>query len=44
MSIPNPQALLLPVLKVLADGNEHGVEEIRERMKNEFGITWRLVL
>jgi len=39
MSIPDPQTLLLPVLKVLADGTEHNVEEIRERMKNQFGVT-----
>ncbi len=39
MPIPSPQTLLLPVLKVLADGAEHAVEEIRERMKNQFGIT-----
>jgi restriction system protein len=39
MSIPDPQTLLLPVLKVLADGTEHRVEEIREHMKNQFGVT-----
>lgn len=39
MSIPDPQTLLLPVLKVLADGNEHRVEEIRECMRTQFGIT-----
>lgn len=39
MSIPDPQTLLLPVLKVLADGAEHKVEEIRERMKNQFDVT-----
>ena len=39
MSIPDPQTLLLPVLRVLADGAEHEVEEIREHMKNQFGVT-----
>jgi len=39
MPIPDPQTLLLPVLKVLADGAEHKVEEIREHMKNQFNIT-----
>jgi restriction system protein len=39
MPIPDPQTLLLPVLKVLADGAEHTVEEIRERMKNQFNVT-----
>ena len=39
MSIPDLQTLLLPVLKVLADGKEHRVEEIREQMKNQFGVS-----
>jgi restriction endonuclease Mrr len=39
MPIPSPQILLLPVLKVLADGTGHQVEEIRERMKSQFGVT-----
>jgi restriction system protein len=38
MSIPDPQTLLLPVLKILADGAEHEVEEIRERLKNQFSV------
>lgn len=42
MPIPDPQTLLLPVLKVLADGAEHQVEEIRDRMKIQFagGRRW----
>lgn len=39
MSIPSSQALLLPVLKILIDGAEHDVEEIRERIKSQFGVT-----
>ena len=41
MPIPGLQKLLRPVLKVLADGNEHRVEQIRERMKSQFGVTSR---
>ena len=32
-------AFLSPVLLVLADGQEHGVEEIRERVAREFALT-----
>jgi len=39
MPIPDSQTLLLPVLKVLADGAEHEVEEIRERLRDQFGVT-----
>lgn len=39
MPIPDANALLLPVLKVLADGTEHRVEEIRERMESQFSVT-----
>jgi restriction system protein len=39
MPIPNANALLLPVLKVLTDGAEHQVAEIRERVKNQFSLT-----
>jgi len=39
MPIPDPQTLLLPVLKVLADGAEHQVEEIRDRMRIQFSVT-----
>ena len=28
-----------PVLRILADGREHGVEEIRERIATEFALT-----
>lgn len=36
MSIPDCETLLL---KILADGAEHPVEEIRDRVKNQFGVT-----
>jgi len=38
MPIPDCQTLLLPVLRVVADGVEHSSEEIRERMRVQFGI------
>src|SRR6266481_6978578 len=37
-TIPGFQALLLPVLRVLADGVEHSSQEIRERVKVQFDI------
>ena len=39
MSIPKVQRLLLPVLKAVADGNEHEVDEIRERVAEKFRLT-----
>jgi restriction endonuclease Mrr len=39
MPIPDPQTFLLAVLRILADGVEHQVEEIRDRMKSQFGVT-----
>ena len=38
MPIPDCQTLLLPVLRVLADGVEHSSGEIRECMRVQFGI------
>jgi restriction system protein len=38
MPIPDSQALLLPVLRVLADGHEHSSEEIRDRVRVQFDI------
>jgi restriction system protein len=39
MSKPIVQPLLLPVLKAVADGSEHRVEEIRKRVAEELGLT-----
>lgn len=39
MSIPKVQPLLLPVLRALADGNEHEVDEIRKRVAEELRLT-----
>lgn len=37
---PHPFPVFLsPVLRILADGHEHGVEEIRERIAREFKLT-----
>jgi restriction system protein len=38
MPMPDCQTLLLPVLRVMADGHEHSCEGIRERMKAQFGV------
>jgi hypothetical protein len=38
LPIPNGVALLLPVLKLLADGGEHSSQEIRERLRVQFEI------
>lgn len=39
LPIPNTNALLLPVLKVLEDGSEHSVEEIRDHMASQFAVS-----
>jgi len=39
MPIPNIQSLLLPVLRIVAGGSGHSVEEIRDRLKDEFELT-----
>ena len=39
MSIPNVQPLLMPVLRAIADGTEHGVKGIRDRVAEEWGVT-----
>jgi len=37
-------AFLSPVLRILADGHEHGVEAIRERIAREFALTHEQLL
>jgi restriction system protein len=39
MPIPEGQALILPVLRILSDREQHPVEEIRGRIANDFGVT-----
>jgi restriction system protein len=38
MPIPDSQTMLLPVLRVVADGHEHSSEEIREHVRVQFEI------
>lgn len=38
MPIPDSETLLLPVLRVLADGLEHSSEQIRERVRAQFDV------
>ncbi len=37
--IPDYQTLMLPVLKALADGNEHKLQQITENLSKEFNLT-----
>lgn len=37
--IPDYQTLMLPVLKALADGNEHKLQQITEKLSKEFNLT-----
>jgi restriction system protein len=39
MSIPRVQPLLLPVLRMTGDRDEHAVEEIRKRMIGKFKLS-----
>jgi len=39
MAIPDFQTLMLPVLRILADGAEHPVSEIRERIAKDLTLT-----
>jgi restriction system protein len=39
MSTPKVQPLLLPVLRAIADGTEHRVDGIRERVAEELRLT-----
>lgn len=39
MSVPDFQTLLLPVLKLTSDGNEHAVAELRERISQDLKLT-----
>jgi restriction system protein len=39
MAVPTYPALLLPVLRLAADGKDHGVEELRKRIALEFDVT-----
>ncbi len=39
MAVPPFQKFFLPFLKLLNDGNEHGWNEIRQIVSNQFGLT-----
>jgi restriction system protein len=39
MSIPDYQSLMLPVLKVTADGQEHRLRDVVERLANQYRLT-----
>lgn len=39
MAIPDYQALMLPMLRLLRDGNEHPLGEVRSALATEIGIT-----
>jgi restriction endonuclease Mrr len=38
MAIPNPERMIVPVLRTMADGVEHSVEEMRARVVSEFAL------
>ena len=39
MAVPDYQSLMLPLLKVLGDGEEHSLHEVIETLANRFQIT-----
>ena len=39
MAIPDYQTLMLPVLKLAADGNEHKFSEAVEELADEFNLS-----
>jgi restriction system protein len=39
MSVPDYQALMLPLLKALEDGAEHAVRDVREQVARKLGLT-----
>lgn len=39
MPIPDYQALMVPLLKVLSDGREHALHEVIEELANQFGLS-----
>jgi restriction system protein len=39
MAIPNYQSLMLPFLKLLADGAEHTLQELNDKLSDEFQLT-----
>ena len=39
MTIPNFQALMLPLLRIVGDGNEHELGEVNTALADEFGLS-----
>ena len=39
MAVPDFQSIMLPMLKLAADGQEHALAEFRQRLAKEFGLT-----
>lgn len=39
MSVPDFQSFMLPVLKIMGDGNEHSVNEIADKVSDHFGLS-----
>jgi restriction system protein len=39
MSLPDYQWLMLPLLEALADGREHDVRDLRDRIAQRLGVT-----
>jgi restriction system protein len=39
MAVPDFQSLMLPLLKLVSDGREHSIQEIRDHLANEFALT-----
>lgn len=39
MAVPDYQSLMLPLLKIASDGNEHSVPEVIETLSQQFGLS-----
>ena len=39
MAIPDYQSVMLPLLKIAGDGNEHSVPEVIETLSQQFGLS-----
>jgi restriction system protein len=39
MAVPDYQSLMLPLLKIAGDGNEHSKNEAIERLAQQFGLS-----
>jgi len=39
MTVPDYQSLMLPLLKVLGDGEEHSLHEVIETLADQFELT-----